>query len=353
MNGLRFQNDSAFWLFIFILFYICIFLFFFKKNKKKIDLHFGQRISPWLSQSIAKEKLYFKLILECLGMCFLILALARPQYGQSQQDIKSEGIELMILADVSESMLAEDIKPSRLELMKIELEKLVDKLPGHKMGLIAFAGSAALMSPLTSDPSALKMYFQTLDTNSVTTQGTNFQTALSYAQEAFEKGGITQSEATKATRVVLILSDGEDHDKNAIAEAKKLSESGVYILTVAYGTEKGAPIPTRDQLGNLTGNKKDQNGQVILSQVRGSFLKEIAQTAKGDFFTSQFGGDHINGIVAKINEYEKTQFATKKNIQYDEKFMLPLAIGILFILFSFMLSTRRSKMMSWKSEYEN
>jgi Ca-activated chloride channel family protein len=236
--------------------------------------------------------------------------------------------------------------------LKIELEKLVDAMPGNKMGLIAFAGSSALISPLTTDPSALKMYIQSLDTHSVTNQGTNFQVALSYAREAFEKGGITQSEQVKATRVILILSDGEDQDKNALEEAKKLSEDGVYILTVAYGTEKGGTIPSRDYMGNLIGSKKDKSGQVIVTQVHGDFLKELAQAAHGSFFTSQFGGNHVREIEDKINQFEKTQFASNMNVQYDEKFMYPLCLGFCLLLLSFYISTRKRQTAVWKSLYE-
>lgn len=352
MSGFRWGWPEAFNLMPLIFLVVIVYFVFRLQNVKKLNRSFGERIAPWLSQSVSIYKMNLKLILEVFGCIFLILALARPQLGQSQQEIKSEGIELMIVADVSDSMLAEDVKPSRLEMMKVELEKLVDYMPGNKMGLIAFAGSSALMSPLTSDPGALKMYIQALDVNSVSSQGTNFQVALSYAKEAFEKGGITQADTVKSTRVILLLSDGEDQEPNAIDEAKKISEAGIHIITVAYGTEKGGSIPARDQMGNLIGTRKDKSGQPIITQVKGEFLKELADKTNGKFYTAYFGGNHLKDIVGNINEYEKAQFASSVNMQYDEKFMYPLALGILFLIFSFFVSNRNNNIKTWKGMYE-
>lgn len=258
----------------------------------------------------------------------------------------------MILSDVSDSMLAEDIKPSRLELMKIELSKLMEIMPGNKTGLIAFAGSAALMSPLTSDPSALKMYIQSLDTYSISHQGTSLETALMYAQEAFEKGGVTQTQELKSTRVILVASDGEDHEEGAIEAAKKLAEKGIHIITVAYGTEEGATIPQRDPYGNLMGPKKNKNGEVIKTQVKGDFLKKIAEAGGGHFYNSSFNGDHLKLIAQDINLYEKAQFDQTLVLQYDEKYMYPLSLGFLIWVISLFVGDRRTGSQIWKGRYE-
>ena len=158
MTGLKWGTPEAFYLLVVLVLWVVFSLsndLYFQKKLQKI---FGPKVLPWLTSSISFQRRKIKIILLFLAQLFFILALARPQVGQSEQEIKSEGIELMILADVSESMLAEDVKPSRLEQMKIELSKLIDLMPGNKTGLIAFAGSAALMSPLTTDPGGLKMY---------------------------------------------------------------------------------------------------------------------------------------------------------------------------------------------------
>ena len=253
-----------------------------------MSLNFGEKNALFLTQNVSYGMRRWRLLLQILGLFFVVLALARPQMGISQQEIRSEGIELLILADVSDSMLAEDVRPSRLAQMRVELSKLLDLMPGNKVGVIAFAGSSALLSPLTTDPNALKMYIDSLDTTSVSSQGTNFESALSYAKEAFEKGGVTQDQTTKTTRAILIVSDGEDLEKGALEIAQKLTEQGVRIFSMAYGTAKGAAIPMRDMRGNQIGFKKDSTGQTVVTQVHGDFLKQLADTGKGQFYFASF-----------------------------------------------------------------
>jgi Ca-activated chloride channel homolog len=352
MTVLKWGNFEAFYLFGVILFLVAIYFIYEFKNKNKLNTYFGHKVTSWLSQSVSLPRRRFQLALQILGLSFLVLALARPQMGQSEQEVKSEGVELMILADVSESMLAEDIKPSRLQQMKIELAKLIELMPGNKTGLIAFAGSSALMSPLTTDPGALKMYFESLDTNSVSSQGTNLEIALSYAKEAFEKGGVTQDQTLKTTRVILVVSDGEDQEPGALETAEKLSKEGFHIITVAYGTEKGGTIPARDRYGNLVGMKKDKSGQPIITQVKGDFLRSLAEKGQGHFYFSNFGGDHLKKIAEDINLYEKAQFASAITTQYDEKFTYPLLLGLILIWISLLISDRNTKTQPWKGQYE-
>lgn len=352
MSILRWGNSSAFSFLIVLIVWVLLYFYFEKISEKKLNQVFGHKVVPWLRASVSFSKRRLQLFLQVLGSFFLIVALARPQMGQSEQEVKSEGVELMIVADVSDSMLAEDVKPSRLEQMKIELSKLMDLMPGNKTGLIAFAGSAALMSPLTSDPGALKLYISSLDTYSVSTQGTAFEPALSFAKEAFEKGGVTQSQDLKTTRVILVASDGEDQEEGALEAAKTLAKEGVKIITIAYGTEKGGAIPTRDHFGNLTGSKKDREGNVVITQVKGEFLKSLAQAGAGSFYLASFDGSHLKQIVEDISHYEKAQFDTSMVVQYDEKFTYPLVLGFTIILISLLITDRKKEPMMWKGRYE-
>ena len=309
-------------------------------------------VSAYFVQSVSLALRRWQVGLQALGLVFLIVALARPQAGESQQEIKSEGVEILILADVSESMLAEDVRPSRLAQMKIELGKLLDLMPGNKVGIIAFAGSSALLSPLTSDPNALRMYIDSLDTDSVSSQGTNLESALAYAKEAFEKGGVTQDAGARTTRVILIASDGEDQEKGALEAAKALAKDGVRIFGMAYGTEKGAGIPLRDRHGYQAGFKKDSSGQPVVTMVKGDFLREIASAGDGQFYFATFNGDHLRKFVDDLNQLEKSQFQSSLLTQYDEKFTLPLLLGLLLLVSSFFISDRKPEGQGWKGKYE-
>ncbi len=353
---LRWGNVFAFNYLIGVALLIAVFFIYEKVFAKKLDVKFGGKNVKFLTQSVSQLKRRFRLLVQCVGLFFIILALARPQLGISQQEIRSEGIELLILADVSDSMLAEDVRPSRLAQMRIELNKLLDLMPGNKVGLIGFAGSSALLSPLTTDPNALKMYIDSLDTNSVSRQGTNFESALSYAKEAFEKGGVTQDQSTKTTRAILIVSDGEDQEKGAIEIAKKLTEQGVRLFSMAYGTAKGAAIPLRDQQGNQIGFKKDSAGQTVVTQVRGEFLKQLAEIGKGQFYFATSGGEHLRQFVDQLAVLEKSEFQTSLTTQYDEKFTYPLALGLVFLVLSLFINDRKKisgKLAAdWRGRYE-
>jgi Ca-activated chloride channel family protein len=330
-----------------------VYFYFEKKFSQKLNQAFGKKVATYLSQSVSlsKRKLIFNL--QMLALFFIVIALARPQAGESQQEVKSEGVELLILADVSESMMSEDVKPSRLSQMKIELSKLLELMPGNKIGIIAFAGSAALLSPLTSDPNALRMYIDSLDTSSVSSQGTSFETALSYAKEAFDKGGVTQDQQSRTTRAVLIVSDGEDQEPGALEAAKKLTKEGVRIFSMAYGTEKGGAIPVHDRNGNMTGFKKDKSGQTILTQVKGDFLKNLAEAGEGQFYFAIFNGDHLKKFTEDLNQLEKTQFQTNMMTQYDEKFTWPLSLGLLFLFVSLFLNDFKKPSQDWAGRYED
>ncbi|MEK6627046.1 MAG: VWA domain-containing protein, partial [Bdellovibrionota bacterium] len=297
---LKWGNPSAFnYLIVVALFFMAYFLLE-KIFSGKLNIAFGKKVADYLTQSLSIKKRRLQIALQSLGLIFIIVALARPQAGESQQEIKSEGIELLILADVSDSMMAEDVRPSRLAQMRIDLSRLLELIPGNKIGIIAFAGSSALLSPLTSDPNALRMYVDSLDINSVSSQGTNFETALSYAKEAFEKGGVTQDSSSRTTRVILVVSDGEDQEEGALAAAESLAKDDVKIFTIAYGTQKGGAIPVRDNYGNMSGYKKDSSGQTILTQVKGDFLSSLAKAGSGQFYFATFNGDHLKKFVSDL-----------------------------------------------------
>lgn len=348
----RFENIAAFnclWLIPII---IGVGFIFDRRAKKRMEKAIGSRLYPFLSSSVSAKKRSIKTFLQVLTVLFFVLALARPQLGESQQEVKSEGVEIILAVDVSESMMAEDVKPSRLAQAKAELSRLIDMMPGNKVGVVAFAGSAALLSPLTNDPGAVKMFLESLEPTSVSSQGTNFTEALKVSKEAFERGGVTTDDVVKVTRVILLASDGEDHEPGALEEAKKMVGEGVRIFSLAYGTEKGGAIPVRDGMGFLKGYKKDRQGQTILTTVKGDALRALAEAGRGSFYFATFGGDQTKLLVEDIANLEKTQFDTTVATQYEERFQTLLLIGIILGLLELFLGERRAGFRFWKGRYE-
>jgi len=348
----RFENPSAFAYLWLLPAFILISMLLLRRGRAKIRNALGERLTPFLTSSLSQSKRRWKLSLQLATILFLVIALARPQMGESKQEVKSEGVELMLLVDVSDSMMAEDARPNRLEQVKVEMSRLMDIMPGNKMGIIAFAGSSTLLSPLSSDPSALKMYIDSLSPLSVSTQGTDFHKALLEAKEAFHRGGVGKDDTVKVTRVILIASDGEDNEPGALDEAKKLVDDGIRIFTLAYGTEKGAPIPERDSMGFLRGYKKDRKGQTVLTTVKGAALEALASAGQGAFYHASFGGNHLNRIAEDIGKLEKAQFETQMATNYDEKFQIFLLCALLLSFIEMILGERRGAFRLWKGRFE-
>jgi Ca-activated chloride channel homolog len=350
--AMRFENLQAFSYLWLVPIFIALSVFFAKRARLKLSKLLGKRIAPFLTSSVSLSRRKWKLFLQSLVVLFFVISMARPQAGQSKQEVKSEGIEIMFLVDVSESMLAEDVRPNRLEQAKTELGKLVEMMPGNKIGIIAFAGSSTVLSPLTTDPASLKMYLDSLSPISVSTQGTEMKPALSAAIDAFKRGGVEATDTAKVTRIILIASDGEEHDQGALEEAQKLVKEGVRIFTVAYGTEKGAPIPDRDGMGFLRGYRKDRSGQTILTTVKGEALQALAQAGKGSFYHANFGGTHLQNLRRDIDQLEKSQFDSEMAVQYEERFQFFVLLGILLGLLEMMVGDRAPVSRLWKGRFE-
>lgn len=339
---MRFENGMALnYLWLILLLGIVIYLVQQWRNKKILK-QFSQKNFLFLTRSVSLRKQKIKWTLQLGTLALILVALARPQLGQGVVDVKQEGFEVMLLVDVSSSMMAEDLKPSRLALAKLDLERLIDRLPGFRIGLVAFAGSAAVLSPLTNDPGALKMYIDSLDPESVSAQGTSFEAALKMAAVSFENGGVDTDSTSQVTRVVLMVSDGEDHEPGALEAAKEMANKNIRLFTVAYGTEKGAAIPVRDQMGYMRGYKQDNQQNAVISQVNGEALRELANAGNGTFSFAVVGGNHLIKIVEDFSQLEKSEYDSSTATQYQEKYQMFLLVALILALIELALGERKN-----------
>lgn len=320
--------------------------------KKKLNSELGVRMAPLLTRDGSASRRGWKVVLRSMGIAMACFALARPQLGKGQSEIKVRGVELMVMLDISTSMLAEDVKPSRLQFAKAELTRLLDMMSGDKVGLVGFAGSALLLSPLTNDISSLKMFLDSVSPYSVETQGTDFTKALEEAANAFERGGTEDDDRAKTTRVILVLSDGEDQEEGALELAKKLTKDGVRIFTIAFGTERGGLVPMRDERGFLRGYKKDRSGKEVVSQVKGEFLRDLARVGQGAFHFATFGGNEARMVKADLDKLQKTDFASSMSTQYEERFQLFLALALLFFALELLVSEKGPRERVWRGRFE-
>lgn len=328
-----------------------IFYYGYYKWKKLSSTAFGERVFAYLVQSFSEKKAIFKFILLALCLTLMILSWARPQMGKGQSEVKSEGVEIMIAVDVSNSMMSEDVRPSRLEHAKKEVMRLLEMMSGDKVGLIAFAGSAVLLSPLTVDKSSLKMFVESLSPANVESQGTDMSKALQEAKDAFTRGGVEGDDKSRVTKVVVIISDGEDHEKGAEVLAKQMTDEGLRIFTMAVGTEAGGKIPLRDQRGQLRDYLKDKQGQIVTSAVKGDFLRTLASVGKGSFYHLTFGGDQMKSLKEDFDHLEKAEFDTLISANYDEKFQWLLGLALVLGFVELILGNRRKQGTAWKGRF--
>lgn len=347
----RFESPHAFYLVIVAAVFYVIAIAIHKSTQNKLKTVFNAVMLGQILATFDYRKRKWKWFLQFMALVFMAIALARPQLGQNQAVVRSEGFEIILAVDVSDSMMAEDLRPSRLDQAKLELAKLVDLMPGNKVGVIAFAGSSVLMSPLTNDMGAIKMYLDSLATTLISNQGTNIESAIRHAMDVFERGGVTTDSASKVTRVILVASDGEDHEEGAMKAVEEAVQKNIRVFSIAYGTEKGGTIPKRDNFGYLKGYKTDRQGQTVLTQVKGDFLKQLAQKGKGSFYFSVFGGNHIQSLIDDFRDFEKSQFESTVVTDYEERFQIFLVIALIFALIELILGERKIHAPKWKGRY--
>ena len=263
----------------------------------------------------------------------LTIALMRPQGGFTQKKSKSLGVEVVILVDVSKSMLAEDIKPSRLEFVKNEISYLLSSGAITRASLIAFAGSSAVLSPLTADLSAIEINLESLSPDSVGVQGTNFKSALMQARNSFFNGGLSSGEGESLSRVLLLFSDGEDHQEGAIKEAKELKDLGVVIQSVLVGTEQGSAIPLFNNFGNRVGYVRDKSGEAITTKAKPEFLKTLAKETDGSFYHFVYGHAGADSLISNIKNMEQSKLNIGSIVSYTEYYQIMLLLAFLILLY--------------------
>jgi Ca-activated chloride channel family protein len=250
-----------------------------------------------------------------LGTALLCIAAAGPQCGEKTEVIKRSGIDLVIALDASTSMLARDVKPSRLERAKLEIAALLDKLKGDRVGLVVFAGEAFVQSPLTTDYSATKLFLRAIDPAAMPQQGTALADALRESKRVLEGGA-----RTGAGKVVLMLSDGEDQEGEADAAATELGEAGIHLYTVAVGETAGEPIPLFDAHGAVSGYKKDASGKTVLTAANPAAMRDLASRGGGALLSGRGGDLGVQDIVPELDRMQRGELESRLSVSYGDRF---------------------------------
>lgn len=297
-----------------------------------------------LSESVSRGRQVAKAVLVVLAVLFMALALARPQIGTRLEEVKREGVDIFVALDVSKSMLAEDIKPSRLAKAKHEISKFIDMLRGDRIGLIVFAGEAFVQCPLTLDYGAAKTFLNIMDPSLIPEPGTNLSAAIGTAMKSFES-------QERKYKVLVLVTDGEDHGDNVMQAAEVADREGVVIYTVGIGSPKGVPIPIYDRRGNKE-FKKDRRGEIILTKLDQFTLEKIALTTNGKYYQSITGETRLEKVYEEIAKMEKKELASMKFTQYEDRFQYVLIFAIIFLVLELLLSERVKIKHEWRGRFE-
>ncbi len=268
-----------------------------------------------------------------LALTAAILTAARPQFGSRLQEVKREGVEVIIALDVSNSMLAEDIAPSRLERAKQAIAQLVDQLRNDKIGLILFAGDAYTQIPVTNDYLSAKMFLDAASPDAVSKQGTNIGSAIDLGIRSFSKNN-------DKSKALIIITDGENHEDDALEKAKEAAKAGVVIYTIGIGSPDGTPIPVT--VNGKTDYLKDIDGNTVISKLDESSLKEIAYAASGRYVRANNTSLGLNEIYNDIGKMKKSETASVMYTDYNDQFMIPALIMLLLLLIEFFIMDRKN-----------
>lgn len=312
---------------------IVIFWLSYKWRNIRIAKLINNELQYKLTGHISNIKRRTKQVFLLLSIAFLAIAWANPQWGNKKEKVLSQSADIFILFDISQSMMAKDVSPSRLERSKRFASNLVENLKGNRIGLILFAGEAYLQMPLTSDFAATEIFIKTANPDQATTQGTVIGDALKLAVKAFE-------EDNKNHKMIIIISDGEDHDENAVKNADDALEQGIIVYTIGVGTEEGDFIPVNRPNGAVD-FKRDENGQLIKSQFNESLLNNIANSGGGKYY-SIFGSDLIiDDLKLELQKLDKREIEQKSFTDYASYFQYFLFFAIIFLFIEFILSERK------------
>lgn len=332
----RFANEI--WLWALLIIPALVILFWMNARWRKrvmqqlADANVLDNLLPTLSKALPR----WKRVLYTLGLTFLLIGMANPQIGSKYEEVKREGFELMICLDVSNSMLAEDLTPNRLERAKQAISRLVDRLKNDKIGVIVFAGDAYIQLPMTVDHSAAKLFLRSIDTDIVPTQGTAIGKAIELASSSF-------TETSKANKSIIVITDGENHEDDALEQAAAAAENGIKVHTIGIGSVDGTPIPIYKR-GQMLGYRKDKEGNTIVTKLNETMLQQIAASGEGTYVRANNSRTGLNALMDELEGMEREEFGSKMFTSYEDRFQYFIALALLLLIIELLLPSRKLKM---------
>lgn len=325
----RFANSEYLYLLLLIPVLAIIYALVARRRRHLLAKFGNLELLQGLMPDFSRGRLRLKFVLYLLALACVIVAAARPQFGSKLREEKSKGVEMMLVVDVSNSMLAEDFEPNRLERTKYAIGKLFEGLHQERVGLVAFAGEPKVQLPITSDYRMAQAFAKRLSPSLVGEQGTAVGKALQLATLSF-------SSQSEQSRVIVLITDGENHEDDAVETARVAKEQGIRIYTIGIGTPEGAPIKIDGEF------VKDEDGQMVVSKLGEQMLEQIASITDGAYVRATKQSIGLEEIVKSINEMEKSELSTVRYEEYNEQYQYLLAIALSLLLLESLILSRRN-----------
>ncbi len=319
-----FDSPHFLYLAIFIPMLIIINLLYMSWRKKVQKSYSDIELLNYISPNRSNFKLNLKLVLESFAILFLVVALANPKIGTELKSINREGVDIVFAIDVSKSMLAEDVAPNRLLRSKRIISEIINSLSSDRVGIVAYAAQAIPQVPLTTDFASVKNFLQIIDTNMLSSQGTSIDAALNLSVNFFDKNSETN-------RVLILISDGEDHDDIPDALLNLISENNINLITVGVGQDSGTTIPIKID-GRVDSYKKDSNGEVVITKRNSTILNKIANSSKGEYVDGNSTEEALNIVKTTLDKIDKSEFETSQFVEYKQQFQVFLILSLLCII---------------------
>jgi Ca-activated chloride channel homolog len=335
MDIIRFEHTEFFYLFFLLPVFFLAFLFARYFRRKALRSFGRQEIILKMMPLVSVRRMWIKFSLLMVAVGMVILAAVNPMIGSRLEEARIEGVDIMIALDVSRSMLAEDIKPNRLERAKLSVSRLIDRLEGDRIGVVLFTGQSITQVPLTSDLHAARMLLRTTSSESIQTQGTAIGSAIDRAVLSFAEDDLTN-------KVLIIISDGENHLDDPIEAARTARQRGLTIHTIGIGTAEGAPIPVYRN-NQLTGFQRDNQGNTVVSRYDENILREIARAGGGVFQHGREADLGLGNILDEIKKLDTEEFDSLVFADYESRFHYFVAIALIILLIELFLYERKNR----------
>ena len=322
------------WKFLYLLLLVPVFLIGYgvirALRARRVQKFGDPALVEQLMPSRSRSKGWVRMVLFCLAFALFVIGLARPRTGARLAERKTRGAEIIVALDVSNSMLARDYSPNRLERAKLSIARLTDKLQDDRIGLVIFAGTSFVQLPVTTDYVSAKMFLNSIDTGSIPVQGTAIGDAIRLSIKSF-------SAQSEKSRVIIVISDGENHEDDAVAAAKQAAELGIKVYTIGVGSAEGQPIPMDGEL------MKDRDGNIVVTKLNEQMLRDIARAGGGAYIHA--GGEEfgLNPIIQDIRRMEYEEFGSVVFEEYDEQYMYFFGAALLLFVIEMLIGERKPR----------